>query len=189
MKKYYLLEGNKVVGPYTIDQLKEKSLRVDTLLCSEGTEEWKKISEFPELGVLKHILPPPAPPRELYKKTTLANSIRYVFSKAYLSKLFTIIGASLILGVVVGIICFYSSSGGNHLRSYNEYHRYIQKYEITNVREFVNSDAKDADLRANTNWESDRWVFRDIFHAESYFKEKYLKYKSKAINYGVISTQ
>lgn len=187
MERYYILENNKVVGPFTVDQLKERPLKVNTLLCNEGKHDWKKFSEYPELNSLKEFLPPPAPPKEIKKKASTANSISYVFSKDFSSKLLIIIGVSLILGVSVGFMSFYMDGGGESLKQYNGYHKVIKKYNVTNVNTYV-SDEMDAELRSSTNWALDRWAFRDILHAESYFKVRYQEVKSHSITYGIVST-
>ncbi len=48
-KKYYVHINNKVLGPYTIEQLKNLSIKPKTLIWTKESKIWKKASEFNEL--------------------------------------------------------------------------------------------------------------------------------------------
>ena len=65
MKKYFILSGKEQKGPFTIEELKKLGVTNDTLCWFEGTENWKKINEVPELKeLLIESLSPPPPPAE-----------------------------------------------------------------------------------------------------------------------------
>jgi GYF domain 2 len=62
MKKYFIHDGNKEVGPFSLNELKEKKIAVDTPIWYEGTENWliaKDIEELSDLFKIKSIIPPP----------------------------------------------------------------------------------------------------------------------------------
>ena len=59
-REYYYLEGNEQRGPVGIDQLKSVGLTPDTMVWTEGMDDWKPAKEVEELtNLLK--APPPAP--------------------------------------------------------------------------------------------------------------------------------
>ena len=118
MKKFYILKENNVIGPYSAEELKDKNLKVNSLLCEEGTEDWKKFSEFEELKLIKGFLPPPPPPRSNDLKARIANALRFVFSKAYLSKLVLLIIACLLIGLISGW-GEYSGKGSFYSKTYH----------------------------------------------------------------------
>ena len=64
MKKYFYLENKEQLGPFTIEELKQKGIRQDTLVWYKGMVEWKRADKFPELkDILKEVdAPPPTPP-------------------------------------------------------------------------------------------------------------------------------
>ena len=64
MKKYYYLDGPDKKGPYSEEEFINLNLNQDTLIWTEGLENWKPLKEFPDL--LK-VIPPP-PPEEVMPK-------------------------------------------------------------------------------------------------------------------------
>jgi hypothetical protein len=57
MKRYFYSDGINQFGPYTIEELKEKSISPDTLIWYQGLDEWMPASDAPllneELGFVK----------------------------------------------------------------------------------------------------------------------------------------
>src|SRR6202521_5274489 len=56
MTYYFIRDGDKELGPYTIKQLKPKSIKKDTLVWFAGLEEWTtagQVHELKELFVTK----------------------------------------------------------------------------------------------------------------------------------------
>jgi len=71
MKSFYYLTGKDQNGPFTMDQLVEKDLTSETLIWTEGMENWQKLKDIPEL--LQTIKPksvPPPPPSDSDEKIT-----------------------------------------------------------------------------------------------------------------------
>lgn len=186
MERYYLLDGNKVLGPYTLNQMQEQHLTLNSLICREGTEDWKKFSEFSELLSLKSFLPPPAPPKSINRKVILSNSIKLVFSKASQRALFIIVIISLCFGVGGGLFLFYEDGGSDAMEKYNEYRSFKLKYNISDTQLECSQEAAFY-LTIDTHWGRDRYNFHDIHEAEAYYKEQYLKIRTYSIIIGVIT--
>ncbi len=65
MKKFYYTDGTNTFGPFTIQELSQKSLSKDTYIWYEGMDNWKKAGELHELDSLfapRQITPPPIKP-------------------------------------------------------------------------------------------------------------------------------
>ena len=58
-KEFYYLEGNEQKGPMGIDQLKTVGLKSETLVWTEGLDDWKPAKEVEELKILIMKTPPP----------------------------------------------------------------------------------------------------------------------------------
>ncbi|MET0637474.1 MAG: DUF4339 domain-containing protein [Chitinophagaceae bacterium] len=61
MNFYFLHDGLNHQGPFTIEQLKAKSLNRDTPVWTEGLGDWSAIREIPELVRELNLLPSPPP--------------------------------------------------------------------------------------------------------------------------------
>ncbi len=59
MKQYYLHDGQNQLGPFSPDELKEKSINMETFVWKEGMTDWVKAKEIPELSALLINTPPP----------------------------------------------------------------------------------------------------------------------------------
>ena len=67
-KFYYLAERNKTSKPFTLEQLKDKGLTNESLVWTEGMDDWKMLKDIPELSHLVKpkpatSVPPPIPPQ------------------------------------------------------------------------------------------------------------------------------
>lgn len=65
--KYFIIENNQQAGPYTIYELKDKGLKSDTLVWTEGMDDWKPAWQVDELKNFLYTTasaptPPPVPP-------------------------------------------------------------------------------------------------------------------------------
>ncbi len=71
MKEYYYLNGKEQLGPFTADQLTEKRLTSETLVWTEGMDNWEKLNEVSELfQLIKPKATPPPVPFEIDEKTS-----------------------------------------------------------------------------------------------------------------------
>lgn len=60
MKKYFILIDNLQKGPYSIEELSDKKITIETLVWSEGMENWEKLKNIPEIvNQIKSVPPPP----------------------------------------------------------------------------------------------------------------------------------
>lgn len=50
--KYYIVENGKKSGPFSIEELKTKNIKIDTLVWYEGLENWKKAKEIETLRII-----------------------------------------------------------------------------------------------------------------------------------------
>lgn len=60
-KEFYYLDEKEQKGPFTIDQLKVIGLKHETLVWSDGFENWKQVKEIDELKIVIKKTPPPPP--------------------------------------------------------------------------------------------------------------------------------
>jgi hypothetical protein len=179
MEKYYLLEGKNVLGPFSKNELAERRLTMDSLLCREGSNDWKGVSEFSELNSLKSVLPPPPPPRNIQKKKVLANFIKIKYLQLK-SKNVILFFLSLVLsGVVTGCFYFCLISGG--WEEYSSYRR-LSEYIANNPQEvqMENDYAKSFDIR---NPGMARGA--TSLSMQRYFKDRYEWRLKKSFRYGI----
>jgi GYF domain 2 len=52
MKKYFIREGDKEFGPFSIEQLKANNLRRETLVWKAGFKRWISAGEVSELRLI-----------------------------------------------------------------------------------------------------------------------------------------
>ena len=67
-KYYYLADKNNRDKPFTLEQLKDKDLTNESLIWTEGMDDWKMLKDIPELSNLvvkpkPTSVPPPIPPQ------------------------------------------------------------------------------------------------------------------------------
>lgn len=61
MKKYFLLENGQNIGPFTLEELKEKNLPKTELVWAEGMADWQQGGTIDELKSIFAVTPPPPP--------------------------------------------------------------------------------------------------------------------------------
>lgn len=62
MEQYFYVEDGSQKGPFTIEELTEKNLSLNTMVWKEGMANWQKISEVPALAkIFAVVVPPPIP--------------------------------------------------------------------------------------------------------------------------------
>lgn len=61
--QYYVVEAGQQAGPFTIEQLRDRGVRPDTLVWREGMAQWMPAGSVAELGALfAGGVPPVTPP-------------------------------------------------------------------------------------------------------------------------------
>ncbi len=68
-QNFYIAVNGHQEGPFTIDELRTKSIQRDTLVWTEGLQDWTKAEYLPFLKELIKTVPPPLPKLEV-KSTT-----------------------------------------------------------------------------------------------------------------------
>lgn len=86
MKEYFYLNGKDQHGPFTIEQLADKGLTKETLIWTEGMENWQRLRDFPELvQTLQPKSVPPPPPldsdEEKVVKTEVSGQLKLTTEK------------------------------------------------------------------------------------------------------------
>ena len=78
MKEYFFLKGKDSCGPFTVEQLADKGLISETLIWTEGIENWQKLSNIPELAEVVKLksVPPPPPIDDLDSTSLLAQELK-----------------------------------------------------------------------------------------------------------------
>ena len=63
MKEYFFLKGKEQNGPFSLEELSTKDLTNETLIWTEGMENWQKLKDIPELVLVLKLksIPPPFP--------------------------------------------------------------------------------------------------------------------------------
>ena len=92
-KEFYYLDSNEQKGPVGIDQLKIVGLKSDTLVWTEGLDDWKPAKEVEELKILLIKTPPPP----TISSTPTHGSVEEEYEKAialYLENDYTIVSQS-----------------------------------------------------------------------------------------------
>jgi len=68
-QQFYIAVNGQQTGPFTIDDLKAKNIQRDTLVWTEGLDNWTKAEHIPLLKEVLRATPPPLPNTEA-KKTS-----------------------------------------------------------------------------------------------------------------------
>jgi len=70
-KEFYYLDEKKQKGPFTIDKLKIIGLKPETLVWSDGFENWKQVKDVDELKIVLKKTPPPPPIIDTLSSTSI----------------------------------------------------------------------------------------------------------------------
>ena len=79
-EEYYYLQGKEKLGPFSLNELKIKSLTTETFVWYDGLENWQKLKDIPELyEALKPKKSPPPLPNiddEIVSKTEVSGHLK-----------------------------------------------------------------------------------------------------------------
>lgn len=84
MKEYFFLTGKDQNGPFTVEQLAGKGLTNETLIWTEGMENWQKLKDIPDLAQTlkpKSVPPPPPTPDDKISKTEVSGQLKVTTEK------------------------------------------------------------------------------------------------------------
>jgi uncharacterized RDD family membrane protein YckC len=60
-QQFYIEVNGQQTGPFTLDELKTKSIQRDTLVWTEGMSNWTRAEQIPALTGIVQTVPPPLP--------------------------------------------------------------------------------------------------------------------------------
>lgn len=140
MKKFFLHNGSENIGPFDIEELKEKKITKDTPIWYEGLEDWKDASEIEELKSILLVTPPP-----LSKKSAPQSFSETKVSepkvKNYFMKALKIIAIVLVIylggGLIVSALKHNSSSSSAN--SYEKSKMTIEEIEAQSPLNYLNA--------------------------------------------------
>ncbi len=119
MKKYFYLENKKQLGPFTIEELKEKGIRKDTMVWYKGMAEWKKAEELPELKDILGEDEPVSAADEKPKEVTppqdkgIGQKTINLLGNEIKMPVFFVLAAVLLIVIVVAIWLIAANTGGS----------------------------------------------------------------------------
>src|SRR6478672_2616615 len=58
MDDYFYHDGNEQFGPFTLEEMKEKTLKRETPVWKKGLADWTRAKDLPELNSLFENIPP-----------------------------------------------------------------------------------------------------------------------------------
>ena len=58
MNTYFFHDGNKQYGPFTLEELKEKSIKRETPVWNKDMKDWTRAGDIPELNSIFENTPP-----------------------------------------------------------------------------------------------------------------------------------
>ena len=96
MKKYFYLDGPERKGPFTEEEFINLKLSHETLIWTEGFDNWKPLKDFPDL---LRIIPPPLPENTRQEVTKIKKSKKVRFS--FLTLLVLLITSFIIVYFVI----------------------------------------------------------------------------------------
>ena len=150
MNKYFLHNGTENIGPFNIEELKQKNITRTTQVWCEGMEDWNEAGTIEELKILFPILPPP-----LKKNTTENKTAEQPIQKEKkdYSKLFKILKRLAIAFLIAFIILFVLNiiDKQSSTSTYQESVMTIQEIEAASPLNYLQADGT-----YNTNFIGDK---------------------------------
>jgi uncharacterized membrane protein YiaA len=108
MKHYFYSLNNDQMGPYSLEELKTKKLKKNTLVWTEGMDEWRDAESFSELKDYIVSLPPPLPNLNSDKNLEKSNDISNIIESRSETPLIVIGFIILLIPFVLYISGFYN---------------------------------------------------------------------------------
>lgn len=140
MRKYYLHDGTSEQGPFSLEELKTKSLSADTSIWYEGLNSWTTANQVDELKPLLQLKPPPlkseAVPitaREEYQETKKSVKGKAIWS-----------GAIVLTIIIIGVLVYNNIESNKALSSLQNS---VSQKEIEEAEE----NSRKSDMRKTWN--------------------------------------
>ena len=149
MNTFYIFINEEQQGPFTIEEIKLKNITKNTLVWSEGMEDWKEAGIVEELKALFPVLPPPI------KKTTTEKKKQDVTvnikTHSSLYKIFKIIGIVFLILILLSLVVKILDSKHSSSATYEESVMTIQEIEAASPMNYLKADGT-----YNTNFFGDK---------------------------------
>lgn len=143
MKKYFYIEENQKMGPFSYEELKEKNLSRTTKVWFYGLDSWKSLSEIDELKSIAYSLLPKLnlpEPNAVKDINNLSNNIsknNSIRSSTATKKIYLLPISAIVIIVLIVIYLVFNKQQNNHLyqniisNSYNsevDFNFYVTKF-------------------------------------------------------------
>lgn len=140
MNKYYLHDGLENIGPFDIEELKQKSITRNTQVWCEGMEDWKEAGTVEDLKVLFPIMPPPLKKSktEVPKQNKSSDIKDTIYWKIYKFMRILAIIFVIIMGIV--ILANVLDNKTNTSSTYEESVMTIQEIEAASPLNYLEAD-------------------------------------------------
>lgn len=92
MKQYYYSNGSKQFGPYSLEELKDHQITMNTLMWYDGLSDWTKACQIDEIALVIKVSPPPLAKPPSFKHDNDYKEDEEVATIGFLLLVLTIVG-------------------------------------------------------------------------------------------------
>ena len=138
MNKYYLHNGTENIGPFNIEELKQKNITRNTQVWCEGMEDWKEAGTVEELKILFPTLPPPT--KKISAENKKQEATFNIKKNSSLYKIFKITGIVFLILILIPLVANIIDSKSSSTASYEESVMTIQEIEAASPLNYLQAD-------------------------------------------------
>lgn len=138
MNKYYLHNGTENIGPFNIEELKQKNITRNTQVWCEGMEDWKEAGTVEELKILFPTLPPPI--KKISAENKKQEATFNIKKNSSLYKIFKITGIVFLILILIPLVANIIDSKSSSTASYEESVMTIQEIEAASPLNYLQAD-------------------------------------------------
>ncbi|MEQ6118002.1 DUF4339 domain-containing protein [Reichenbachiella sp. MALMAid0571] len=156
MEQYFIIENSERLGPFSLDELKQKQMSKSTLVWTEKLDDWTEAKNLKELKDLIKVIPPPIPkpdkePLKVEAKISKQNEkLISPKTEVAIAKETKSIFQQILYGLIIGTLSFP-----------------IFYFVIYDVKKYDDYDIK-ANLREDTVWGIDLDDFPFTWYGMNY---------------------
>lgn len=201
MEEYFIAENEEQIGPFSIEELKGKSLTAHSLVWREGLEDWIEAKELEELKVLFRKQPPPIPRKKdekiiqveakikKEKQPLLKPETEVVVAKEIKTNSSFIVNA-IIVGLISFPLWFMVNDGFANWNMITKWEHYYDKYgweigkDFSSDAEWLVESKKLSEQSKDLGWKKSTSAFYSNEYQTDFHNRKA---KELAINAGWIS--
>lgn len=138
MNKYYLHNGTENIGPFNIEELKQKNITRNTQVWCEGMEDWKEAGTVEELKILFPTLPPPI--KKISAENKKQEATVNIKKNSSLYKIFKITGIVFLILILIPLVINIIDSKSSSTTTYEESVMTIQEIEAASPLNYLQAD-------------------------------------------------